>query len=124
MKDILQKTNLEGRMLQWAIELSEFDLKYEAQTIIKSQYLTDFVAEYTESQGSPTAWSLYVDGSSNKASSGARVILKSKQGTQIELSLRFEFPTSNNQAEYEVLLAGLKLAKEVGTEKWIVFDDS
>ncbi|XP_072062101.1 uncharacterized protein [Arachis hypogaea] len=116
--------DLTGQMLQWAVELSEFDLKYEAQTLIRSQYLTYFVAEYTESPGDPTTWSLYVDGSSNKAKSEAGVILKSDQGTRIELSLRFEFPTSNNQAEYEALLAGLKLAKEVGEERLIVFSDS
>nr|XP_025692815.1 uncharacterized protein LOC112795071 [Arachis hypogaea] len=99
-----------------AVELSEFDLKYKARTTIKSEHLVDFIAEYTESRGSPTTWSLYVDGSSNKVSSGVGVILENEQGTRIELSLRFEFPASNNQAEYETLLAGLKLAKVVGAE--------
>ncbi|XP_072064344.1 uncharacterized protein [Arachis hypogaea] len=104
-------------MLQWAVELSEFDLKYEARTTIKPQYLTNFVVEYTKSPGDPTTWSLYVDGSSNKAGSGAGVILESNQGVRIVLSLRFDFPASNNQAEYEALLTGLKLEKEVGAEK-------
>ena len=110
----MQKTDLAGRILQWAGELSEFDLQYEARTAIKSQYLADFIAEYTETLGTPTKWNLYVDGSSNKTGSGAGVIIESDQGTQIELSLKFGFPTSNNQAEYEALLASLKLAKEVG----------
>ncbi|RTK55697.1 hypothetical protein DRJ74_15400, partial [Enterococcus faecalis] len=39
MRHILQKTDLAGRILQWAVELSEFDLHYEARTAIKSQYL-------------------------------------------------------------------------------------
>ncbi|XP_057744762.1 uncharacterized protein LOC130962584 [Arachis stenosperma] len=94
------------------------------QKAIKSQYLTDFVAKYIESQESPTTWNLYIDGSSNKVDSGAGVILESEQGTHIELSLRFEFPTSNNQAEYEALLTGLKLAKKVGKKRLIVFNDS
>ncbi len=51
-----------------------------------------------------------MDGSSSKTGSGAGVIIESNQGTQIELSLKFGFPASNNQAEYEALLAGLKLA--------------
>ncbi|XP_072074015.1 uncharacterized protein [Arachis hypogaea] len=116
--------DLVGRMLQWAVELSKFDLKYEARTTIKSQYLTDFIAKYIESQESPTTWSLYVDGSSNKSDSGAGVILESEQGTRIELLLRFEFPVSNNRTEYEALLAGLKLAKEVGAKRLIVFSES
>ncbi|XP_072062050.1 uncharacterized protein [Arachis hypogaea] len=115
--------DLAERILQWAVELSELDLRNETQTTIKSQYLVDFIAEYTESPGNPIIWSLYVDGSSNKAESGAGVILESDQGTRIELSLRFEFPTSNNQAEYEALLASLKLAKEVEVEKVVVFSD-
>ncbi|XP_020981529.1 uncharacterized protein LOC110273035 [Arachis duranensis] len=45
-------------------------------------------------------------------------------GTQIEVSLKFEFPASNNQVEYEALIAGLKLAEEVGATKVMIFSDS
>ncbi|XP_072085105.1 uncharacterized protein [Arachis hypogaea] len=116
--------DLTCQMLQWAVELSEFDLKYEAQTVIKSQYLAYFVDEYIESPGDLATWSLYVDRSSNKVESEAGVILKSDQGTRIELSLRFKFLASNNQVEYEALLVSLKLAKEVEAERLIVFSDS
>ncbi|XP_072073874.1 uncharacterized protein [Arachis hypogaea] len=112
-------------MVQWAIELSEFDLKYETWTAIKAQYLTDFVSEYAGDQEQTSiTWELYVDVSSNKVGSNTGIILASQKETQIEVSLKFEFPTSNNQAEYEVLIAGLKLAKEVGITKVIVFSDS
>ncbi|XP_016192436.1 uncharacterized protein LOC107633307 [Arachis ipaensis] len=94
MKQILQKTDIVGTMVQWAIELSEFDFKYKTQTAIKAQCLTDFVAEYAgDQEEASTAWELYLDGSSNKA-------------------------------EYEALIAGLKLAEEVGTTKVAVFSDS
>ncbi|XP_052114221.1 uncharacterized protein LOC127745493 [Arachis duranensis] len=96
IKGILQKTDLAGRILQCAVELSEFDLQYKARTAIKLQYLADFVAKYTDTPEIPTKWNLYMDGSSNKTGSGAGVIIESNQGTQIELSLKFEFPTSNN----------------------------
>ncbi|XP_072064357.1 uncharacterized protein [Arachis hypogaea] len=72
----------------------------------------------------PTEWNFYVDDSSNKAESGAGVILESEQGTQLKLCLRFEFPAKNNQAEYEALLAGLKLARVVGAKKLTIFSDS
>nr|XP_025684966.1 uncharacterized protein LOC112785745 [Arachis hypogaea] len=119
-----EKTDLAGRILQWAFELSEFDLKYETRTAIKSQYLADFIAEYTDIPGAPVSWNLYVDGSTNKAKIGAGIILESDQGTKIELSLKFEFLASNNQAEYEALLAGLRLAKEVRVQKLTIFSDS
>ncbi|XP_025664473.1 uncharacterized protein [Arachis hypogaea] len=61
----------------------------------------------------PESWKLHVDGSSNITSEGAGVILESHNGVVIEQSVRYEFPVSNNQAEYEALLAGLALAREV-----------
>ncbi|XP_015945018.1 uncharacterized protein LOC107470143 [Arachis duranensis] len=77
IKGILQKTDLAGRILQSAVKLSEFDLKYKARIAIKSQYLADFIAEYTDTPDTPTKWSLYVDGSLNKTGSGACIILES-----------------------------------------------
>ncbi|XP_015970505.1 uncharacterized protein LOC107493980 [Arachis duranensis] len=125
MKQVLQKMDIAGRMVQWVIELFEFDLKYEARMAIKAQYLTDFLAEYAgDQEEKSTTWELYVDGSSNKVGSGAGIILVSEGGTQIEVSLKFEFPASNNQAEYEALIAGLKLAEEVGATKVMIFSDS
>ncbi|XP_072076515.1 uncharacterized protein [Arachis hypogaea] len=63
-------------------------------------------------------------GSSNNFGSEAGTILVNKEGTQIEVFLKFEFPTSNNQAKYEALIAGLKLAKEMGATKVVIFSDS
>ncbi|RDX99673.1 Tf2-6, partial [Mucuna pruriens] len=45
-------------------------------------------------------------------------------GVLIEQSLHFEFKASNNQAEYEALLAGMKLAQELGMRKLTVKSDS
>ena len=59
-------------------------------------------------------WTLYVGGSSNNKESGVGVILEDWNGVFIEQFLRFMFKTSNNQAKYEALLVGLKLAKELG----------
>ena len=57
---------------------------------------------------------LYVDGSLNSKGSGVRIILEDHNGVSIEQSLRFMFKTCNNQAEYEALIAGLRLANELG----------
>ena len=59
-------------------------------------------------------WVLSVDGSSNQLGSGAGVILEGPNGVLIEQSLRFAFKASNNQAEYEALIVGILLAKEMG----------
>jgi ribonuclease HI len=58
-------------------------------------------------------WTLSVDGASNIRGSGAGVILEGPDGVLIEQSLHFAFKASNNQAEYEALIAGIKLAREM-----------
>ncbi|XP_025664656.1 uncharacterized protein [Arachis hypogaea] len=69
-------------------------------------------------------WKLHVDGASNQTSGGARIILESPAGVIYEQSIKFEFPVSNNQAEYEALLGGLVLAREVGATRLKVCSDS
>ena len=69
-------------------------------------------------------WGLYVDGSSNDGGSGAGLILISPKGHQMHCALRFIFKASNNKAEYEALIVGLKLAKEIKVESLEIFSDS
>nr|KYP53330.1 Retrovirus-related Pol polyprotein from transposon opus [Cajanus cajan] len=69
-------------------------------------------------------WTMHVDGSSNAQGSGAGVILASPSGIIVEQSLRFGFRASNHQAEYEALLAGMRLATEMGVKKVICWTDS
>ena len=59
---------------------------------------------------------MYVDGSSNAKGSGVGVILEIPDEVILEQFLTFNFETTNNQAEYEALLADLRLAKEVGSK--------
>ena len=65
-------------------------------------------------------WGMYMDGSSNDGGSGANLILISPEGHQMHCALRFGFKASNNEAEYEALIVGLKLAKEIKVESLLV----
>ena len=56
-------------------------------------------------------WKLYFDGSLCKEGAGAGVLLKSPGGETVRLMYKLEFVTTNNTAEYEALLLGLKAAK-------------
>ncbi|XP_031259912.1 uncharacterized protein LOC116118070 [Pistacia vera] len=69
-------------------------------------------------------WTLYVKGSSNDKGVGARLLLKSSEGNPIKAAVRFGFVTSNNKAEYKVLLAKIHLAKEMGEESIKIYSDS
>ncbi|CAL9017597.1 unnamed protein product, partial [Prunus brigantina] len=69
-------------------------------------------------------WTLYVDGSSNRQGSGAGLVLKTPDHTTIEYAIRFQFRASNNEPEYEALLAGLRLAQHMGAERLLICSDS
>ena len=77
---------------------------------------------------SPTSgahkWTIFVDGASSSTGSERDIILKSEEGTMINVSLTLSFPTLNKQAEYEVFLAGLRLAEDLGVEEVRIFTDS
>ena len=47
MKQILHKPETSGRLIKWAIELSEFDIRYKLRTTIKGQILADLIMEFT-----------------------------------------------------------------------------
>lgn len=56
---------------------------------------------------------IHTDGSPNKHSRGARVVLCSSKGDEFKCIVRLDFPTTKNEAEYEVLITGLDLAQAV-----------
>nr|KYP66897.1 Transposon Ty3-I Gag-Pol polyprotein [Cajanus cajan] len=125
IKKILRKPDLAGRMTAWSIELSEYGIKYESQGALKAQCLTDFIAELTPSGFSEDpSWILHVDGSSNTKGSGAGIILEGPNDMMLELAIKFDFRATNNQEEYEALLAGLRLAKDVGIKRLRCCTDS
>ncbi|GJW48062.1 reverse transcriptase domain-containing protein [Tanacetum coccineum] len=69
-------------------------------------------------------WTLYIGGASSSEGSGAGLILKDPNGKEITYALCFEFPASNNEAEYEALISGLELAVKMEVRHLQVFSDS
>ena len=116
------------RMALWAIELSEFDIQYRPQTTIKGQVVADFIAEYTQLEGKEAEvlgqWSIHTDGSSNRHAGGASVVIQTPEGDKIECMIRLDFPMTNNEVEYEALVAGLNLAKAAGAQNMVVHCNS
>ncbi|RDX80344.1 Retrovirus-related Pol polyprotein from transposon 17.6, partial [Mucuna pruriens] len=114
VQQVLRKPDLAGRMVAWS-----------RRGKIKAQALADFVTELTpEHERVEGDWYLSVDGSSNQTRSGAGLILEGPDGILIEQSLHFDFKASNNQAEYEALLAGMRLALEIEAKRLTVKSDS
>ncbi|XP_030939649.1 uncharacterized protein LOC115964491 [Quercus lobata] len=69
-------------------------------------------------------WNIYTDGSSNKQAGGAGVVLISPEVNRIECMIQLKFSTSNNEAEYEALIAGLDLARVAGAKNMTIHCDS
>nr|GEZ28086.1 hypothetical protein [Tanacetum cinerariifolium] len=126
-----------GRLSKWGVEIKAYDIKYALRSAIKGQVLANFVRRYND-RGQPYTgenrwlddalvegesmeeqedmetkapenlmaetdmWKLYTDGASNKYRSGA----------EYYYALRLNFANSNNDAKYEALLGGLRIAKK------------
>ena len=117
-----------GRLVLWAIKLSEFYIQYRPRTAVKGQIVADFIAEFThdEDKGATESpqWSIYTDGSSTRQAAGAGIVLRSPEGDTIECMVRLDFPATNNESEYEALIAGLDLAKAAGAARVVIYCDS
>ena len=89
----------------------------------------DFVTEWTEVQ-LPTQdvtheyWTMYFNGSIMAPGSGAGVVLISPDGSRLRYAIRLHFLASNNAAEYEALINGLRIAIELGATRLYVHSDS
>ena len=68
------------------------------------------LAEATQKSPDLPIQRLSVDGAANAQGSGVGLILTSPEGIDIEYALRFGFRASNNEVEYEAIIAGLNLA--------------
>ena len=116
------------QMALWAIELSEFDVQYHPCTTIKGQAVVNFIAKFTNMEGQGVEehpqWIIHMDRSSNRQAGGADVMLHSSKGDEIECMVHLNFPTTNNEADYEALVAGLDLAKAAGAINVIMYYDS
>jgi ribonuclease HI len=118
-----------GRIVKWSVELGEFDLEFYPRQAIRSHILTDFVSEWTETQQPPPAeksehWKMYFDGSLNLQGAGTDVLFISPHGDHLKYVLQIHYKASNNDAEYEALIRGLRIAVSLGIKRLITYDDS
>jgi ribonuclease HI len=67
----------------------------------------------TEETAMKRKWVIYLDGSSTRKHGGAGVVLITPDEEELSSSLRLEFKTTNNEAEYEVVIASLRMANWV-----------
>ena len=91
--------------------------------------MADFVAEWTEIQDPPPDtrsehWIMYFDGALNRDGAGTGVLFISPKGEQLKYVLRLLFKATNNAAEYEALIHGLRIAVTLGIKRLLAYGDS
>nr|GEX17004.1 reverse transcriptase domain-containing protein [Tanacetum cinerariifolium] len=127
IKQVLSKPKIAGRLHKLSIEVGEYDIHYRPRVSIKGQILADFIVERPEEDSLaapieveeelPDPWTLFMDGSSYIDGSRAGRILTNPEGTEFTYALRFEFEATNNEVEYEALIAGLRITEQMGIKK-------
>ncbi|XP_019159714.1 PREDICTED: uncharacterized protein LOC109156332 [Ipomoea nil] len=130
---VLRNPLSSGRLVKWAVELTQYGIEYQPRPSIKGQALADFLVECTASEeekehaseGCPGEWwEMQADGASSRQHCGGGVMLITPEGFRLYYALRYRFSTSNNEAEYEAVLNGLRLAKALGVERLRIKTDS
>nr|GEY45016.1 reverse transcriptase domain-containing protein [Tanacetum cinerariifolium] len=105
-----------------------------ANTPYNSRPIRHFIMKRPDEDAPPTKipkeeevsepWTLFTDGSSCLEGSGAGLILTNLEGMKFTYALRSEFVASNNEVEYEAMMAGLRITKQMGLKKLAAKVDS
>jgi hypothetical protein len=110
------------------MEIGQYDVEFILQRAIKSQALADFIAKWTDSDvrgisDLPDHWVMYFNGSYTLKGAGASVVPIPPEGDMLKYAIQIEF-SATNIAEYEGLVTGLRLAKELGIRRLLIWGDS
>ncbi|XP_027359296.1 uncharacterized protein LOC113867964 [Abrus precatorius] len=129
IKYFLSKPILHGRVGKWALALTEYSLIYKPLKSVKGQVVTDFVIDHSIPIKevdfiSLKSWKLYFHGSSHKNGIGIRILIISPDEIPTKLLFEIKSACSNNEAEYEALLAGLEILLNFGARNVIIRGDS
>lgn len=144
IKYIFEKLATIGRTARWLMMLSEFDITSVSQKAIKEQAIDDFLIDGPIEEPSSLSfdfpdehilcvevelnkivrWKMCFDGAANQIGCGVGAILISPTGALISIAVRLCFPCTNNIAEYEACIIGLKVAIDLGINELEVYGDS
>jgi len=116
---------MSGIIGKWILALSEFDLRYKSAKAVKGQIMANFVTQHRDVVETleMVPWTLFFDGSTCDRGARIGIVLISPQGRKYEFSLPIVATSTNNQAEYQALIKGLELLKEVHADAIEIFGD-
>ncbi|XP_012482873.1 uncharacterized protein LOC105797446 [Gossypium raimondii] len=143
----MESTALNGRVARWQILLSEFDIVYVNQKAVKGSVIAKFLAsraledyeplnfdfpnedlmyvatiERDFQEGGP--WKFSFDGASNAIGNRIGAVLVSPSGDYYPFTSKLDFDCTNNMAEYEACVMGIRAAIERKIKVLEVYGDS
>ncbi|KAK5784462.1 hypothetical protein PVK06_038986 [Gossypium arboreum] len=147
IKYMMESPVLSGRMARWQILLSEYDIVYVSQKLIKRSAIADFLVTRTTEDYEPLrfdfpdedlmcitekecespkekSWKMSFDGVSNALGHGIGAVLVSPEGNHYPFTVRLNFFCTNNIAEYEACIMGLHAVIERNIKTLEVYGDS
>ncbi|XP_049406116.1 uncharacterized protein LOC125869706 [Solanum stenotomum] len=146
LKYIFQKAMPTGKLAKWQMLLSEFDIVYVTQKVVKGQALADHLAEnpideeyeplktYFPNEDvlfigeaiseSYPSWRVFFDGVVNYNGAGIGAVLISEFGQHYPVTAKLRFHCTNNMAEYEAFILGIMLAIDMNVQDFLVIGDS
>ncbi|KAG8488615.1 hypothetical protein CXB51_016573 [Gossypium anomalum] len=147
LKYMMESNALNGRMARWQILLSEFDIVYVNQKAIKGSAIADFLASRALEDYEPLSfdfpnedlmyvatmeedfqeshpWKLNFDGASNAVGNGIGAVLVSPNGDHYPFTSKLDFDYTNNMAEYDACVMGIRAAIERKIKVMEVYGDS
>jgi ribonuclease HI len=126
---ILNNREAIRKIAKWALELSMYDIVNKPRTAIKAQALSNFMAEWKETQTPPKEreleyWTINFNDSLQLQGEGAGILVTSPKGKSFKYVLQMHCPASNNATEYEALLHVLRIATALSIRRLKVLRDS
>ncbi|XP_075077237.1 uncharacterized protein LOC142163976 [Nicotiana tabacum] len=135
-----------AKLAKWKILLSEFDIVYITEKAIKGQALANHLAENPVGKDyeplttyfpdeevlfagediakSYPGWRMFFNGAANVKGVGIGAILISKSGQHYPASTKIRFPCTNNMAEYEACILGIRITIDINIKELLIKGDS
>ena len=143
IRSLLHMLVLFGRLAQWLLQLSQYEIITKTPTAIKSQVIADLLAQFLGEDGSSIShevpggvgealladlvdsiWTLKFDGFSTSNLNRVGIVLIREDGETMAKSFKLDFSCSNNASEYEAYITRLTIAHEMGIKHLRVIGDS
>ncbi|CAM8988403.1 unnamed protein product [Rhodiola kirilowii] len=140
IKYILSRPVLSGRLAKWARLLKQYDLVFVPQKATKGQAIADFFADHPvpakwefsiDLPGEDIfyidvlpPWQMFFDGAARRDGAGAGVVFVSPENHLLPFSFTLTQLCSNNMAEYQALLLGLQMARQIRIDEMDIYGDS